>query len=157
MTRRGIRHLAVVEAGRLIGVISSQDLVLLHGAWLIDLARDIESEASVDGLATIAPRVVAVVRWLVGSRVRAGEIGRLVLQLNCDGVVRRALALVTSALRHGRGTADRPCPSRGSPPGVKAGARRRSRPTRTTGWSIGIRPLVLKPAPPSTSPGWQPA
>jgi CBS domain-containing protein len=104
MTRRGIRHLAVAEAGRLLGVISSRDLVRLHGARPIDLARDIEAETSVDGLATVAPRVVAVVRWLVGSRVRAGEIGRLVAELN-DRLVRRALALVTSAIEaegHGR-------------------------------------------------------
>jgi len=104
MTRRGIRHLAVAEAGRLLGVISSQDLVLLHGARPIDLARDIEAATSVEGLATVAPRIVAVVRWLVGSRVGAGEIGRLVAELN-DRLVRRALALVTSALDaegHGR-------------------------------------------------------
>jgi CBS domain-containing protein len=104
MTRRGIRHLAVADAGRLLGVISSRDLMLLQGARPVGLARDIEAESSVEGLAMIAPQVVSVVRWLVGGGVRAGEIGRLVGELN-DRLVRRALMLVMSALDaegHGR-------------------------------------------------------
>lgn len=104
MTRRGIRHLAVADAGRLLGVISIRDLVLLPGAWPIGLVRDIEATTSLEGLGPHAAQVVSVVRWLVGSGVRAAEIGRLVAELN-DRLVRRALTLVMASLDaegHGR-------------------------------------------------------
>jgi len=96
MTRRGIRHLAVTADGRLLGVVSSRDLVLLEGAQPVGLAREIEAARSEDGLAALAPRIVPVVRWLVTCGARAAEIGRLVAELN-DRLVRRALDLVMSA------------------------------------------------------------
>lgn len=104
MMRRRIRHLAVTADGRLLGVVSSHDLVLLQGGHPVGLAREIEAEASEDGLAALAPRVVSVVRWLAAGGAGPTEIGRLVAELN-DRLVRRALDLVTARLDaagHGR-------------------------------------------------------
>jgi CBS domain-containing protein len=97
MMRRGIRHLAVTSDRRLLGVVSSHDLVLLQGAHPVGLAREIEAEESEEGLAALAPRVAAVVKWLAAGGAGAAEIGRLVAELN-DRLVRRALALVLSAV-----------------------------------------------------------
>src|SRR5581483_11365488 len=104
MMRRGIHHLAVTVDGRLLGVVSSHDLVRLQGGHPVALARQIEAEASEDGLAALAPRVVSVVRWLAAGGAGPTEIGRLVAELN-DRLVRRALDLVTARLAaagHGR-------------------------------------------------------
>jgi CBS domain-containing protein len=104
MMRRGLRHLAVTSEGRLLGVVSSHDLVLLQGAHPVGLAREIEAALSEDGLAALALRVPSVVRWLAAGGARATEIGRLVAELN-DRLVRRALDLVLSATEaagHGR-------------------------------------------------------
>jgi CBS domain-containing protein len=104
MMRRGIRHLAVTSDGRLLGVVSSHDLVLLQGAHPVGLVREIESAGSEEGLVALAPRVASVVRWLAGGGAGAAEIGRLVAELN-DRLVRRALDLVLSATEaagHGR-------------------------------------------------------
>ncbi|HJR03899.1 MAG TPA: DUF294 nucleotidyltransferase-like domain-containing protein, partial [Methylomirabilota bacterium] len=96
MTRRGIRHLAVMAREGLLGVVSSHDLVLLQGAQPVGLAREIEAAASEETLAALASRVPSVVRWLAGGGAGAAETGRLVAELN-DRLVRRALDLVLSA------------------------------------------------------------
>ena len=104
MTRQGIRHLAVTSEGRLLGVVSSHDLVLLQGAQPVGLVREIESAGSEETLAALAPRVGAVVRWLAAGGAGAAEIGRLVAEVN-DRLVRRALDVVlaaTEAAGHGR-------------------------------------------------------
>lgn len=104
MMRRGIRHLAVTAEGRLLGVVSSHDLVLLQGVHPVGLVREIEAAESQDGLVALAPRVPSVVKWLAAGGAGATEIGRLVAELN-DRLVRRALDLVLSAVEaagHGR-------------------------------------------------------
>jgi CBS domain-containing protein len=104
MTRRGIHHMGVVGEGRLVGVISSHDIVLLQGAHPVGLMRQIEGQESLAGLASVAPRVVSVVRWLAEQGATAHDMGRIVTELN-DRIVRRALSLVEASLEqdgHGR-------------------------------------------------------
>ena len=68
MTRRGIHHLGVVADGRLTGMVSSHDLVLLQGAHPVGLMREIDAQGTLEGLRTVAPRVHAVVKWLADAR-----------------------------------------------------------------------------------------
>ncbi len=93
MTRRNIHHLGVLTGGRLIGVISSHDLLGLQEAHPVAVAREIETATDVDALARGAARVESVVRWLVSGRAAPIDIGRIVAELN-DRLVRRALGLV---------------------------------------------------------------
>jgi CBS domain-containing protein len=104
MTRRGVHHMGVVDDGRLTGVVSSHDIVLLQGAHPVGLMREIEGQASLDGLAAVAPRVQAVVRWLAEQGASATDIGRIVAELS-DRLVQRALPLVIASVEaegHGR-------------------------------------------------------
>jgi CBS domain-containing protein len=104
MTRQGIHHLAVVAGDRLVGVVSSHDIILLHGTHPVGLVRGIEGAGTGEELAAVAPRVQAVVQWLASAGAAAFDIGRIVAELN-DRLVRRALGLVVSALEqagHGR-------------------------------------------------------
>jgi CBS domain-containing protein len=98
MTRGGFHHLGVVEEGRLIGIVSSHDILGLQAAHPVGLARDIESAASLDALSMAAPRLLDVVRWLAGSGAGALEVGRIVAELN-DRLVRRAVELVEASLQ----------------------------------------------------------
>jgi CBS domain-containing protein len=100
MTRGNIHHLAVVESGRLIGVLSSHDFLLLQTAAPLELARVIESQPSIEGLARIVPRLSGVVRGLFAQGVTGYELGRIVAELN-DLVIRRVLRLVEEELRQG--------------------------------------------------------
>ena len=110
MTRRGIHHLGVVEGerGRLLGMISSHDLLGLQAAHPVGLAREIDRAATLDALAGPASRLIDVVRGLAEGGAGAVEIGRVVSELN-DRVVRRALAVVSTELA-GEAGAQPPAP-----------------------------------------------
>lgn len=108
MTRRNVHHLAVQDGGRLLGVVSSHDLIRLHTTHPVALARAIDAQESLDDLATVAPRLHAVVQWLVGTGARAFDVGRLVAELK-DRLVRRTITLTEAALEaDGRGPAPVP-------------------------------------------------
>jgi CBS domain-containing protein len=97
MTRRGIHHMGVVSGGRLEGVVSSHDIIMLHGTHPVGLVRDIEGQGTLDGLAESAPRVQGVIKWLAEAGAGAFDIGRIVAELN-DRLVGRALELNLAVL-----------------------------------------------------------
>lgn len=104
MTRRNIHHLGVVSGERLVGILSSHDLLGLQDPHPVRVAREIEAAPDVDGLARVAARVESVVRWLASNGAGAIHIGRIVAELN-DRLVRRALAMAEGDLEtagHGR-------------------------------------------------------
>jgi CBS domain-containing protein len=98
MTRRDIHHLVVVEAGRVLGIVSSHDLLLLQAAMPLELTRAIQSSRSLDELNPLMPRLVDLTRQLFGEGVSGYEIGRIVSEVN-DTVIRRVLALTERDLR----------------------------------------------------------
>jgi CBS domain-containing protein len=103
MTRANIHHLGVVEDGRLLGVVSSHDFMLLQGAHPVVLVRQIQAQGSVDGLVALAAQVPIVIRRLAREGVGAFDLGRLVAEFN-DRLVRRTLELTEAALAaDGRG------------------------------------------------------
>jgi CBS domain-containing protein len=109
MTRREIHHLAVVEDGRLVGVVSSQDFLLLQTTHPVSLAREIGRAPSLDALAGLAGRVTPLVRRLVDEGGTAHDIGQIVAELN-DRMAIRVLGLTTAALEDA-GAGPPPVPS----------------------------------------------
>lgn len=97
MTRRRIRHVVLVDDGRLAGVVSSRDVLALQTTHPVTLAREITRAGSLDGLAGLAARVTTLVRQLVEDGGTAYDIGQLVAELN-DRIVRRVLAIAAGAL-----------------------------------------------------------
>lgn len=98
MTRRGIHHLAVVEGRRLVGVLSSHDLLRLQAALPTELARAIQGCRSVAELARVMPRLTDATRTLFEQGASAYEAGRIAAELN-DLVIRRVVALAEDELR----------------------------------------------------------
>jgi CBS domain-containing protein len=94
MTRRGIHHLVVVDAGRLLGVVSSNDFLRLQATHPVMVAREIGLAASVDDLARLGARITALVRRLVDEGGTPYDVGRIVAELN-DRMVERVLELAT--------------------------------------------------------------
>lgn len=97
MTRRDIHHLAVVEAGRLVGVVSSHDLLLLQAAAPLELTRRIQGADTLAALAEVMPTLTEATRRLFEQGLSGYQIGRIVSELN-DLVIRRVLALVEQDL-----------------------------------------------------------
>lgn len=108
MTRHDIRHLAVIDEGRLLGVISSRDLVRLQTEHPVMLAREITRAGTVAELAALAGGVTGLVRRLVREGGTAYDIGQIVAELN-DRVVVRVLGLTAAALEQG-GAGEPPVP-----------------------------------------------
>jgi CBS domain-containing protein len=97
MTRHRIRHVVLVEEGRLVGVVSSRDFLVLQTTHPVTLAREITRATSLDSLADLGGRVTALVRRLVDEGGRAYDIGQIVAELN-DRIVVRVLGLSAGAL-----------------------------------------------------------
>ena len=97
MLRCGVHHLPVLSDGRLVGVVSSHDLVWLQGAHPMALAREIEAARDVASLVGLGPRTAAVVRWLLAGGARVSAIGRVVAELT-DRLTRRLVELAEQAL-----------------------------------------------------------
>jgi CBS domain-containing protein len=101
MTRRRIRHLVVVdEGGRVVGVVSSRDVLVLSTTHPVTLAREIGRAVSLDALADHARRITQLVGQLVDEGGAAHDIGQMVAELN-DRLVLRVLALTLDELEAG--------------------------------------------------------
>ena len=98
MTRHRIRHVVLVDAGRLVGVVSSQDFFALQSTHPITVAREIDRAPSLEALAALGARITALVSRLVGQGGSAYDVAQLVAELN-DRVVLRILALTEAALQ----------------------------------------------------------
>lgn len=97
MTRREIRHLAVIDEGRLVGVISMYDFLTSQALHPVMLSREIARAVSLDTLAALGARVTDLARRLVGEGGSAYDLGQLISELN-DRIVRRVLALAAERL-----------------------------------------------------------
>jgi CBS domain-containing protein len=100
MTRRAIHHIAVVDAGHLLGIISTNDFIALQAEHPVILAREITRAMSIESLRDVGSRTVGLVRRLVDDGGSAYDVARLVAELN-DRLVTATLGLTALALRAG--------------------------------------------------------
>ncbi|MGH7403450.1 MAG: DUF294 nucleotidyltransferase-like domain-containing protein, partial [Candidatus Rokuibacteriota bacterium] len=98
MTRLGIHHLVVVHAGQLLGVVSGHDLLYLHAAAPVQLARMIRSARTLEELTPVLPALVETIRRLFEQGLSGSDIGRIVAELN-DHLTRQVLGLAEGGLR----------------------------------------------------------
>jgi CBS domain-containing protein len=82
MLNRDIHHVLVVEEGLPISVISSHDLALLQGKSPLSVARHIEEQKDVAGVAAAQQRVVELLPLLLREGAKASHITRVVAEIN---------------------------------------------------------------------------
>lgn len=99
MARQGIRHVPVVEAGRVVNLISERDLFALQRLSLRQVGIDIRESQDVPGLQSAARSIRLFARSLLGQGVGARQLTEIVSDLN-DLLTERLVAVV--ALKHGR-------------------------------------------------------
>jgi len=90
MVAMGIRHVLVVEDGKLAGVVSERDLFSLQRLGLGEITTEIRLAAGVDTLAGIAAEIRKLARLLVEEGVAAEQLTRFVSVLN-DRLCQRLL------------------------------------------------------------------
>ena len=93
MMATGIHHLAVERSGRVIGVITSHDIMLLQGHSPYLLFKEIRAQQQISGLYSLARKIPEVIRGLIGEGAKAGNITQMIAILN-DHILGRMLTLL---------------------------------------------------------------
>ena len=97
MMSHEVHHLLVMDAGSLTGIVSSHDFMVLQVTSPIMLLRDIESQSSVEGLASSSGKVTALISMLLGEGAKAASINRIITTVN-DRIERTILDLALKTL-----------------------------------------------------------
>jgi len=90
MIKHNIHHILVIKEGRLKGVLSNHDLMMLQGSSPLSFAKDLESQESIEGLVPVSVKINRVVGLLLKEGARASNITKIIAELN-DRLVRKVL------------------------------------------------------------------
>ncbi len=97
MLEEHIHHLALVEEGKIVGVISSTDLLRHEATGAFYLRRTLDSVEDPTALAHYSREVAGTVQTLFRGGLGAVQIGQIVSSLN-DALVKRLVSLAEQAL-----------------------------------------------------------
>jgi len=92
MIRHKIHHLLVIKDGDLMGIITNHDLMLLQGTSPLTIAKEIESQHTVSGLATLSKKTIRLVGLLLKEGAKASNIARIISEIN-DSLLRKVLEI----------------------------------------------------------------
>ena len=92
MIKDNIHHILVIKDGTVKGVLTNHDLMLLQGSSPLSFAKDLESQQTVEGLVPVSVKVNRVVGLLLKEGARAGNITRIITELN-DRLLRKVLQI----------------------------------------------------------------
>ena len=97
MMSTGIHHLAVERGGRIIGVITSHDIMVLQGNSPYYLFKEIVSQETIVGLYPLAQKTPDMVRNLLKEGGKSSNITRMIAILN-DQILEKMLGLLEKKL-----------------------------------------------------------
>lgn len=92
MIKHNIHHVLVIKDGELQGVITNHDLMLLQGTSPLSFSKDIENQQTIEGLIPVSKRINSVVSLLLKEGAKAGNITKIINELN-DRLVRKILEI----------------------------------------------------------------
>ncbi len=95
MSRHGIRHVPLTEAGRVVSLVSERDLFALQRCSLRQLGAELRGAPDLATLQALAPEVPALARQLLAQGVAARTLTELMSHLN-DALVERVVALLAA-------------------------------------------------------------
>lgn len=96
MAAAGVRHVVVVEDGRLIGVVSERDLFAMQRVGLVNLSKAIAVAGSIGDLAALARDVHRLVGQMMAQGVKGAQIAQIITLVN-DQTVERVIDLTLAA------------------------------------------------------------
>jgi CBS domain-containing protein len=97
MMRYRIHHLLVVDKGQMKGIITNHDLMMLQGRSPLSVAREIESQDTIDGLAPASQKIDKIVTLLIREGANAGHITRIMTEIN-DRLLKKVLEITETKL-----------------------------------------------------------
>jgi len=93
MMSTGIHHLGVEKSGRVIGVVTSHDVMVQQGNSPYYLFKEIVAQPDFQGLYTVGLKITGIIRNIINEGAKAGNITRMIAILN-DQIVNRILELL---------------------------------------------------------------
>ena len=97
MSERNIGHLPVLEADRIVGIVTRTNLIHRNSLSAAGMVRDIGRQSSVDGLKQAIARLPQALAQMVGSGFDVRTMGQMITNLT-DVLTRRLLALAQETL-----------------------------------------------------------
>ena len=97
MAQRNVHHMPVMRDGRVLGLLTTTDLMRLQTANPVYLTGDIRKQATVEGLVAASGRLPAVLRQLIEAGASADDVGRVATAIG-DALERRLLELAEAEL-----------------------------------------------------------
>jgi CBS domain-containing protein len=92
MIRYNLHHLIVIENGRLKGIVTNHDLMMLQGTSPISIAREIESQQSTEGLIPVSVKINKIIGLLLKEGAKAANITRVISEIN-DRLLRKIIEI----------------------------------------------------------------
>ncbi len=90
MVRYNIHHMLVVDEGKLRGIITNHDLMMIQGTSPISVAKEIEAQQTIDGLVGASQKINRIVGLLLKDGAKAGNITRIISEIN-DRMLKKIL------------------------------------------------------------------
>jgi len=97
MVSCNIHHVLVVEEGIPAGVLTAHDLMVLQGKSPLNVARHIESQTNLEGLASAQSRISGLFPLLLREGAKASHVTRVVAELN-DRLIAKILEFAHAEL-----------------------------------------------------------
>ncbi|MGV1098808.1 DUF294 nucleotidyltransferase-like domain-containing protein [Thiovibrio sp. JS02] len=97
MMRQRIHHLAVEQQEKIVGVVTTHDIMLLQGTSPLYLFREIVAQRKIEGLYSLSRKVPQVIRSLIEEGAKANNITRMITILN-DHILDRILTLLIAEI-----------------------------------------------------------
>lgn len=93
MMSTGIHHLAVERSGKIIGVVTSHDILLHQGHSPYYLFKEIVSQNDFNGLYPLSQKIPDMIRSLIREGGKAGKITQMIAVLN-DHILEKMLGML---------------------------------------------------------------
>ena len=90
MIKYNIHHILVIRDGKLTGVITNHDMMMLQGTSPLSLTKDIESQQTIEGLIPVSKKINGIVGLLLKEGAKASNITMVITEIN-DRLVRKVL------------------------------------------------------------------
>jgi CBS domain-containing protein len=97
MAGRGIHHLPLTRDGRVIGMVTTRELMTLQTQHPLYLAVQIQRQASVEGLVEVCRRIPKLFELVLASGMRAEQVPKVLTTIS-DAVTRRLVGLAEEHL-----------------------------------------------------------
>lgn len=97
MIKNRIHHLPVVREGRLCGMLTNHDLLLLQGISPLAIAQEIQNQETIEGLSKVSQKVIPFIGLLIKEEVPVRNILRIITEIN-DSIICRVIDLAQNQL-----------------------------------------------------------